>query len=73
MALRKNLLLLLISVAVALIIQVVLESSGRADSLGWWYTAYSALIYTLPIFVVAKIGLYWWQRVSSGIKRAKLE
>jgi len=61
MGLKENLLLLLVSIGVAILIQVFLEWTNHADSLGWWYVAYSALIYALPVFLVLKIGLRWWR------------
>jgi hypothetical protein len=36
--------------------QLLLEGTGRADSIGAWYTLYSALVYTAIVVVVVAIG-----------------
>jgi len=39
----------------AVCVQLFLEHSRRADSLGWWYTLYSAAVYTLAVFLVCTV------------------
>jgi hypothetical protein len=42
---------------VAVAAQLLLERTGGADSIGVWYTLYSALVYTAIIVVIVAIGL----------------
>jgi hypothetical protein len=40
----------------ALCVQTFLEWTGRADSLGLWYTVYAALVYTIIILGLIALG-----------------
>jgi nitrogen fixation/metabolism regulation signal transduction histidine kinase len=40
----------------AIAIQLVLEWTGHADSIGLWYTVYAAIIYTAIVVVLFAIG-----------------
>lgn len=59
---RESLLILSISIAIGIAIQLFLEGTNRADSIGWWYTIYSAVVYAVPIFVLTKLGAVWRRR-----------
>jgi hypothetical protein len=59
---RESLLAFLISIAIGIAIQLFLEGTNRADSIGWWYTIYSAVVYAVPIFVLIKLGTVWRRR-----------
>jgi hypothetical protein len=54
-------LLLLVIFSAAVLVQLWLEERNQADSIGLWYTLYSAVVYTLivytPIFVFVKYVL----------------
>lgn len=41
----------------AIAIQVFLEWTGHADSIGIWYTLYSAIIYTAIVVILFAIAL----------------
>ena len=59
MASIESPLILLISIAIGVAIQLFLEGANHADSIGWWYTIYSAAVYAVPIFVLIKLGAVW--------------
>jgi hypothetical protein len=59
---KQNVLLLVAVFLIGLVIQVALEWSGHSDSLGWWYTAYCAFAYAVPIFILLKSGLWLYAR-----------
>jgi hypothetical protein len=40
----------------AVAVQLLLEWTGRADSIGVWYTLYAAIIYTAIAVVLVAIG-----------------
>jgi hypothetical protein len=64
MQIKKNISLLVIVFMVGLAIQVVLEWSGYSDSLGWWYTIYCAIVYTVPIFIILKASRWLYKKVK---------
>ena len=43
--------------ALTVVLQLVMEYTNHADSLGWWYTLYSAVIYAIPIYLLLKVIL----------------
>lgn len=63
---KEKLLILLTSVVIGLSIQLSLEAAGRADSIGWWYTLFSALIYTFPIFILVRLAVSWRRKRATG-------
>lgn len=52
---KQWLLLFLAFFVIALCVQVLLERMHRADSIGFWYTLYSAIIYAAGAFVLVRV------------------
>lgn len=48
-------LVILCAFLASLIVQLLLEYFHRSDSIGIWYTIYSAIIYTVVIVAVIKL------------------
>jgi hypothetical protein len=61
----KLMLVLLVPVfGAAVCVQLFLERSRRADSLGWWYTLYSAAAYTVAAFLVGTVVVVIVRRLT---------
>ena len=43
-------------------LELWLETLGKVDSIGVWYTAYCALIYAIPATLLAAIVVKWLRR-----------
>ena len=46
---------------VCILVQLWLEKTNRADSVGWWYTIYCAAIYSAGILVVLLLLRLGWR------------
>jgi hypothetical protein len=62
MKIKQNILLLVVSFAAGLIFQIIFQWLGHSDSLGLWYTIYCAIAYTVPVFIVLKVGFWLYSR-----------
>jgi hypothetical protein len=54
---RNFLLVLVVVFGCAVVLEVILENYRLVDSIGWWYTAIVAAVYTIVIMPV--IGVVW--------------
>lgn len=53
---NRNLLFVGIVFCAAVAFQLFLEGTGRADSIGPWYTVYAAIIYTAIVVGLTAVG-----------------
>jgi hypothetical protein len=66
---RENVIIGISALAVALAVQLFLEATHRADSIGWFYTFISALVYAVPLFVVTRLVTTLIKRKNAVKKR----